>query len=50
MILKKAEEINEKSTWQELTTGAEIYEPATNLQVNTGEWREIGRASCRERV
>ena len=39
MIIKKAEEINEKSTWQELTTGAEIYEPATSLQVNTGEWR-----------
>lgn len=33
----KAQDINEKSTWQELTTGAEIYEPATSLQVNTGD-------------
>ena len=35
----KAAEINEKSTWQELTIGAEIYEPATSKLVNTGEWR-----------
>ncbi len=35
----KAQDINEKSTWQELTIGAEIYEPATSLLVNTGEWR-----------
>lgn len=36
---KKAKDINEQSTWQELTVGAEIYEPATSMQVNTGEWR-----------
>lgn len=35
----KAEDINEKSTWQELTIGAEIYEPGTSRLVNTGEWR-----------
>ena len=37
----KASELNEKSTWQEVTTGAEIYEPATSLLVNTGEWRTM---------
>ncbi len=36
---RHARDINEKSTWQELTVGAEIYEPATSLLVNTGEWR-----------
>ena len=36
---RRAQDINEKSTWQELTVGAEIYEPATSLQVNTGDWR-----------
>ena len=35
----KASELDQKSTWQELTIGAEIYEPATSLLVNTGEWR-----------
>ena len=39
MIKTKAAEINEKSTWQELTPGAEIYEGATFKMVNTGEWR-----------
>ena len=39
MIKTKAVDINEKSTWQELTTGAEIYECATSKLVNTGEWR-----------
>ena len=38
---KKAQDINEQSTWQELTVGAEIYEPATSLLVNTGEWRTM---------
>ena len=37
--MKSAKNINEKSTWQELTIGAEIYEPATSKAVNTGEWR-----------
>ena len=35
----QAKNINEHSPWQELTTGAEIYEPATSKLVNTGEWR-----------
>lgn len=39
MRKKRAQDINERSTWQELTIGAEIYEPATSKLVNTGEWR-----------
>lgn len=39
MRKRRAQDINEKSTWQELTIGAEIYEPATSKLVNTGEWR-----------
>lgn len=35
----RAQDINEKITWQEVTTGAEIYEPATSLLVETGDWR-----------
>ena len=35
----RAKDINEKITWQELTTGVEIYEPATSLLVETGDWR-----------
>ena len=38
---RRAQDINEQSTWQDLTIGAEIYEPATSLQVNTGEWRTM---------
>ncbi|MDD5987425.1 MAG: 4Fe-4S binding protein [Eubacteriales bacterium] len=38
-MFRRAQDINEKSTWQELTPGAEIYEPATSLQVKTGDWR-----------
>ncbi len=36
---RSAEQIDEKITWQDITTGAEIYEPATSLLVKTGEWR-----------
>lgn len=39
MKKRRAQEINEHSAWQDLTVGAEIYEPATSLQVNTGDWR-----------
>ena len=39
MMKRRAQDINEKITWQEVTTGAEIFEPATSLLVNTGEWR-----------
>ena len=31
-----AKEINEFSTWQEMTLGGEIYEPATSKLTNTG--------------
>ena len=34
-----AKEITEHSTWQEMTLGGEIYEPATSKLVNTGAWR-----------
>lgn len=40
-MMKKAENIHEHSAWQELTTGAEIYEPGTSKLVNTGEWRVL---------
>ena len=36
---KRAADINENTTWQELTIGCEIYEPATSILVNTGDWR-----------
>lgn len=36
---KSAKEINEQSTWQELTPGGEIYEGGTARDVLTGEWR-----------
>lgn len=39
--MKKAVEINEHTSWQELTPGAEIYEPATSKMVNTGDWRTM---------
>ena len=35
----KASEINEKTPWQDLTEGLQIYEPATSRQFETGEWR-----------
>ncbi len=35
----RAKDIDEKITWQDITTGAEIYEPATSLLVETGDWR-----------
>lgn len=39
MSRMKASDINEKITWQDITVGAEIYEPATSLLIDTGEWR-----------
>ena len=36
---KRASEINEQSTWRELTTGCEIYEAGTSKLTITGEWR-----------
>ena len=38
-MITKAKYINEKISWQDITTGAEIYEPATSLLVETGDWR-----------
>lgn len=35
----KAESINEKTVWQDLTEGLQIHEPATSKQFETGEWR-----------
>lgn len=39
--MKRAAEINENTPWQDLTPGAEIYEPATSKLVNTGDWRTM---------
>ena len=38
-MIRRANDINEQSPWQELTPGGEIYEPATAQAVRTGEWR-----------
>ena len=35
----QASEINETTSWQDLTEGLKIYEPATARQFETGEWR-----------
>lgn len=35
----KAEFINEKTKWQDLTEGLQIHEPATSKLFLTGEWR-----------
>ena len=35
----KAENINEKTVWQDLTEGLQIHEPATSKGFETGEWR-----------
>ena len=40
-MYQKAEKITETSPWQELTPGAEIYEPGTSRLVKTGEWRTM---------
>jgi len=39
--MKTAAEINEKITWQELTPGCNVYEPATSALFNTGDWRTM---------
>ena len=38
-MAKCAKDINEQSTWQELTPGGEIYEGGTARMTITGEWR-----------
>lgn len=35
----KAEQIHEKTAWQDLTEGLQIHEPATSVHFETGEWR-----------
>ena len=51
-MITKAKDINEKITWQDITIGAEIYEPATSLLVETGDWRVMTpvfkEADCRQ--
>ena len=37
--MKQAKDIHENTPWQEMTHGGEIYEPATSLLFNTGDWR-----------
>ena len=37
----KAKDINEKTPWQKLTPGGEIYESGTSMLVNTGAWRTM---------
>ena len=38
---RRAQDINEHSTWQDMTVGAEIFEPATSLLVNAGDWVKV---------
>lgn len=35
----RADEINQKTRWQDLTPGLQIYEPGTSRSFETGEWR-----------
>lgn len=35
----KAEQINEKTAWQDLTEGLQMHEAATSKLFETGEWR-----------
>jgi len=34
-----AKDINERSPWEDMTPGGEIYEPGTARSFNTGAWR-----------
>ena len=42
--------INEKTPHERLTEGLMVFNGGTSKLFKTGEWRKIGRASCRERV
>lgn len=48
----KVAEINEKTPWQDLTTGLQVFEPATSKQFATGEWRAntpvVDETKCRQ--
>lgn len=35
----RSKDIHEKSPWQDITEGNQIYEPATSRRFQTGEWR-----------
>ena len=47
-MIRRASEINELSTWQELTAGGEIAEGATSVLTMTGEWRTFRPVYIRE--
>ena len=51
-MIRQAKDINEHSTWQEMTWGGEIYEPGTSRLVNTGAWRTntpvMDKEKCRQ--
>ncbi len=38
-MIRKADEINEKTPWQEMTVGGEIAEGGTSSLIMTGQWR-----------
>lgn len=38
-MIRDAEHINEKTPWQEMTIGGEIYEGGTSRLTRTGDWR-----------
>lgn len=40
-MIRRAEDINEHSTWQELTIGGEIAQGGTSALTMTGEWRSM---------
>ena len=52
MSIIRAKDINEKSPWQEMTPGGEIYEGGTSKLTKTGEWRsdvpEWDPVKCRQ--
>lgn len=45
----KAENINEKTVWQDVTEGLQIHEAATSKQFETGEWRTNTPVFCKEK-
>ncbi|MCR4927788.1 MAG: 4Fe-4S binding protein [Lachnospiraceae bacterium] len=48
----KTADINEHTPWQDLTTGLQIFEPATSKMFHTGEWRTntpvVDWSKCRQ--
>lgn len=48
----KVSEINENTPWQDLTTGLQVFEPATSKMFETGEWRSntpvVDESKCRQ--